>query len=634
MKKSPAAFRLARLGGLVLLFVAALRPSSHAAPPPDPIPGFITARDGLLYDGDRPFHWVSVNMPDALQIISHYAFDGDYEATRFRLPDDYELRDCVETVRQLGGGVMRAFVITVRPHDDPNFMFNVATNPVRGNEAALRVIDRMLQLCHEKGVRVIIPLVAYHSAIRGDWSTYGDNFWNVGSATNLKFKNMVAQLLERKNSDTGVRYRDDPAILGWQTGNELEISNWPERRAWLHDFASFLHRAAPRQLVIDGRHDPDDVYQKYEEFASDPNIAAMSYHTYQNLPGKDVVETLRLVRDDLHRRKVLLVTEIAMWTPPATLRALLDEVLAGAASGGNFWALRFHNRDGGFYKHSDRESQFEDLNWPGFPTVQSYLPEIGTERQLLEILADYGWKSRGLARPAPSIPTAPELLVPPDPGHLSWRGSTGAETYALERATSPAGPWERVASDLTDGLVVYGSLWCDRTAKPGMRYWYRAFAANAAGRSPASPVVGPVSSQVDWLVDELFDLTLADPASSNLRIEKSYAHTTFLEDIALVVRAKPAEAARLVYQVPGTVDSLTLTAYNAAMPPQVFAQDENGQTRPVAVQAVRYDGGKRQRLVARGIGGRTIEIVLPAEAAPELAVGRVEISYAPAAGAR
>lgn len=627
-RRALPAVPLRRLALLVpALFAATLR--AEPSPAPAPLTHFITRAGDRLMEGADEFRYISANMPDSLQLISNYRFDGDFDRTRYRLPDDYELRDCVRTVRQLGGRVIRTFVITCRREDSPAHMFNVARDPVVGNEAALRVIDRLLQICHEEGVRLIIPLVAYNSAVRGDPSTYGDDFWQVGSPGNRTFKDMVTQLVNRTNHYTGVAYRDDPAILAWQTGNELVIGDDPVRRAWLHDYAAFLKQLDPHHLLIDGRNRPSDVYGRYDEFLADQNLDAVSYHTYRNLAEADTpVGTLRLIRNLTRGKKPLLVTEIAMYTKPAVLRALLDEIIADpSVSGANWWGLRFHNRDGGFYKHSDKNSEFEDLNWPGFARQPDQPAEIDTERELLGILTEKAWKIRGLPVPALAAPEAPHLLSIPDAGHISWQGATGADSYTVQRAESPDGPWSSLAASLPDNLIAYAAQYCDRTVAAGGTYYYRVIAHNFAGASPASNVAGPVAVKHRWLVDELFDLQLAAPESRNLRIDRAYAHSAYLEDLALAGRADPAQAAELVYRLPQVIREFTATVYDAQVVPRLFSLDPQGGRREIQPEIASYDGGRRRRLTAHLDGPATgILIELSAQAAASQAIGRVEIA--------
>jgi hypothetical protein len=590
---------------------------------------FITRRGDKLFEGDAEFRYVSVNLPDILQCITNYTFDGDGPNARFRLPDEFEVRDGVRTVRQMGGRVIRTFVITVRPEPNPAFMFAVGGEHVVPNEAALRVLDRLLQVCHEEGVRLIVPLVAYNSpAIRGDWTTYGQDFWTVGSAANRKFKEVIDVLLNRTNAFTGVRYRDDPAILGWHTGNELVIGDAADRRAWLHDIAATVKKLDPRHLLIDGRNKPADIFGLYDEFIADRNIDAVSYHTYVNLPQANTAAgTLKLMREMTRGKIPLLVTEIAMTTPPAKLRELLDEVIADGTVGAAFWAVRVHNRDGGFYKHSDRDSQFEDLNWPGFADLPGYLPEISREKELLSILADYGAKIRGVPRDPMTPPASPVMLPVRDIGHISWQGSTGAESYEIQRAATATGPWSVLTPGFQDHLVVCAPLFSDSTAEEGRSYFYRVIARNAAGASAPSAAVGPIAVDRQWLIDELFDLHLA-ATTDNLRIDKAYAHSAYLEDVAVAKRAEGARAATLVYRVPGALRSFAIGVFEPAAAPRFFSRQGDGPKSEVTPHIARHGGGRRASFKGElSAGADTLEIVLSVDAPPTQAIGRVELSF-------
>lgn len=621
--------------GLILLLLSAIATAAQPAlPPAEPLVHFITRRGDRLYDGGQEFRFVSVNMPDVLQIISNYQFDGETPEMRLRVPDAFEQRDAVRTVRQMGGRVLRTFMITARQGPHAAVMFDVTKNPVVPNESALLALDRLLQIGREEGVRLLIPLIAYRSALRGDPDTYGPDFWTVGSEANLKFKSTITQVLGRTNSLTGIPYRDDPTVFGWQTGNELVIGADPERRRWLHDIAAYIKQLAPHQLHIDGRNKPNDIYDLYDEFATSPHIDAVSYHTYVNLPQADTpAGTLRLIRDQLRGKIPVIVTEVAMYTSPRALRALLDEVLTGGAVGAQWWGLRFHNRDGGFYKHSDRASQFEDLNWPGFTDAQLDLPEIARERELLGILHDYASKVSGQPPVPVTAPAAPWLLPVPDPGHLSWQGSTGASSYAIERAPALGGPWMRLADDFGDHLATYSALYCDTTAGTGQAWYYRVIARNAAGDSAPSNVRGPVHADHHWLVDDLFDASRLDPASTNLQFKRAYAHDAYLEDIALAQRRDPETSGRLAYRISGALRSFTLTAFETQTPLYFYFTDTGGRRTELSVRAFAYQGGRRTRYEYHAsveLPAGMLVIELSAGAPANQAVGRVELSWASA----
>src|SRR5450432_3258286 len=71
--------------------------------------------------GRKPF--VSFNIPT----LHYIEDDARFEAMPHqRLPDDFEIRDALETIRFLGGEVVRIYTLSVRkPSDPPNAVRHV-----------------------------------------------------------------------------------------------------------------------------------------------------------------------------------------------------------------------------------------------------------------------------------------------------------------------------------------------------------------------------------------------------------------------------------------------------------------------------------------------------------------------------
>ena len=618
MKTALAAQALRRFALFGATFLVAA--SALAAP----FANFVTRSGDKLMDGTTELRFISTNMPDVLQIITNKPFDS----TSFvRLPDAYELRDAVVTVKQLGGQVMRTFTITAKNGSSAEHMFNVSSNPVTPNEAALRVLDKLLQICNEENIRVYIPLIAYSNANRGDPDTYGTNFWTVGSATNLKFKNMVSQLLNRTNFYTGVQYKNDKAILGWQSGNELVIGTDATKQAWLHDIAAYVKGIDGNHLFMDGRNRPDDIYNIYSGFFSDANIDVVCYHTYVNLSAFNTpASTLQAMRAYTQGKRPLVVSEIAMYTTESALTAFINEQIANGTSGSNWWGHRFRNRDGGFYRHSDNGSLFEDLNWPGFPGTSSYLPDIAKALSLQNILANGAYQIRGLTRPPLPVPAAPTLLSISDVGHISWEGSTGAQSFDISRAASASGPWTVIKSDYYDNLVNCDSLFCDDSAVGGATYYYRVVAKNSSGSSSPSNVVGPVTVGSNWLVDDLFDLSRV-ASSSNVQVKKGYNHYNYQNDLAVLVRSNTSSASSVTYQVSGHIKSVIAYLHQSTSNP-TFQVSTNGSSF-TTITATPTSYGTRKLFAASvspSSGYRYLRIQLNTATTTE-AIGRVEIEY-------
>lgn len=100
------------------------------------------------------------------------------------------------------------------------------------------------------------------------------------------FKLIMDFLLNRTNSINGCRYGDDPTILAWETGNEMNHRGMrPAPASWTLIVAKHLKSRAPRTLVMDGsfaRNDDVDACYPKEVLASD-DVDIVSYHYCQFL---------------------------------------------------------------------------------------------------------------------------------------------------------------------------------------------------------------------------------------------------------------------------------------------------------------------------------------------------------------
>ena len=164
----------------------------------------------------------------------------------------------------------------------------------------------MLKEANEQGVRVIVPFVdqwswwggiAEYAGFRGKTA---DAFWTDPQVI-ADFEQTIAYVLNRRNTLTGVVYKDDPAVLAWETGNEL--SNPPE---WRRDIAAYIKSIDPRHLVIDGLHAGSRGIAL--DALDDPNIDIISTHHYPD-SGKSMVEAVADARRVVGSRKAYLVGE-------------------------------------------------------------------------------------------------------------------------------------------------------------------------------------------------------------------------------------------------------------------------------------------------------------------------------------
>jgi len=584
---------------------------------------FITRSGDKLMDGSNQFRWISVNCLKALGPMGlNYNF-GDSSNT---LPTDQELNDLVTTVQQMGGKVMRTYVISAGTDPLDHVQIN-SSNTVTLNETSMKRIDKLIQLCVQQGIRLCIPLCNQY-----DWcggiSAYeannGGDMYTIGSVADQRLKNMISQLVNRTNTYTGVKYKDDPAILCWATGNELAAPD-----AWVSDLAAYIKSVDPNHLVMDGKEKYSQIYPTYG-LLNDPNVDIVGTSLYYtDGTAANTVSELRAVTKGY---KPLVITEVSMDLSPTDLSATLDEVVNDGTTAAMYWALEGHSRNGGFYFNTN-----QDLHWPGFASVSSYLPDISVEQQKVDTIANHAYQISGLSRPALPVPAAPSLDPITDVGHITWFGSAGAQSYEIDRATSSSGPWTTLQSNALDCLIDCHSLYSDTTAVAGQSYYYRVEAKNTSGISASSNVVGPVSVTSDWLVDDMFDFSRMYSHDSNMSISSSYQSGVSLgEDTAALVRNNISHGS-VVYKINGNITSFNVYEYmdQTTYAANTFYVSPDGvnytQITPTVTTWSGPDGGYRDTITSNVAAGyQYLKITFNETTTMSWpAIGRVEIAYAP-----
>src|SRR6266550_3138859 len=150
-----------RKTGFVLVGVFALLATRMllGAPPTtanDDLKNFLTRRGDKLFDGDREYRFISVNIPNLMVIEDAYEFT---RPNPWRWPNDYEIEDSLESVRRMGGQVVRTYVLSVhREGSDMGDCVHVR-RPGEFNEEGFRALDKVIEVAGRKGIRVIIPFV-------------------------------------------------------------------------------------------------------------------------------------------------------------------------------------------------------------------------------------------------------------------------------------------------------------------------------------------------------------------------------------------------------------------------------------------------------------------------------------------
>lgn len=571
-------------------------------------------------DGARPFRFISFNIPNLLIVEDNVPFA---ETNPWRLPDEFELQDALATAHQMGGTVVRTYSIPVWRGNDPPAESSYVLGVDRYNENAFRTFDLALKLANENGVRLIIPLVNNWKwqGGRGEYAGFrgkaADDFWTDPQLI-ADFERTIRFVLLRTNTLTGVRYCDDKAILCWETGNELSSP-----ASWTHEIARYLKTLDHHHLVMDGvnggRLRPDSL--------TDPYVDIVTTHHY---PGSGTSKTFaELIRENWEMakgKKPYVVGEFG-FVSTAEMADAMKTIINTGTAGGLLWSLRFHDRDGGFYWHSEPSggNLYKAFHWPGSPVGAGY-----DEIQLMALVRSNAFAIRGMTPPPIPAPAPPKLLPFTDPGAISWQGSVGATTYNVERAPKRSGPWTVVGNGIDESAVQYYPLFADESAPKG-DWFYRVIAKNGSGVSKPSNVVGPVTVTHDVLVDNLADFSKVQAREGNLEIKTRDCREA-KEDVD---RAAGKAGDALVYKLPTAIESFRVFAF---FPHDIadlkFSISDDGRTyRDVSAGRNEYFSGagdynywKPVLYHAENVtgAGKFLKITMTGETQ----IGRVEITHA------
>lgn len=502
---------------------------------------FITAKADKLMDGDSELRFISVNIPNLHYIEDYLPFTC---TNPWRLPDEFEIRDALNAVNQIGGKVARIYVFSVHRQDDDTSIIRHVEAPGKFNEQAFVAFDKVLQVANELGIRLIVPFVdnwRWWGGIREYADFRGkskSDFWTDAQIID-DFKKTIEFVINRKNTFTGISYKDDKAILAWETGNELQAPF-----SWTKEIAAYIKSLDKNHLVMEGTM----ATKLTDEALSDPNIDVLSTHHYRN--PKSSMDAITENRQMAKGKKPYLVGEYGI-VSTEDIRILTDTIINQGLSGGMIWSLRQRNREGGFYQHYEY-NKVGAYRWPGFINGDIY-----SECLVLAIIREKAHQIDSTTVPRLPIPLAPKLLSIKNVGEISWQGSTGAEFYKVERRSAEDTTWGMIADNVDESEYQYRPLFDDETAVVGKTYFYRVKAKNEIGESEYSNIIGPVVVNDKEFFDEMENFNKVFQKDGSLQLLTHEDIRRAREDRS---RLTGDNGSYIVYKVPATASAFRVDA--------------------------------------------------------------------------
>lgn len=459
-------------------------------------------RDGSqLKDGTQTLRFAGLQAPELHRIEDDAKgvckADPRGWGQYFKWPSADEQENWFQSLAFTGHKVMRTYVLSVAQEYDAlcqretHILKPLAGEPFpRLYEPAMQHYDRMIALADKYNIRLILPFIDHwpwwggREQLAAFYGERAEDFYNTNSKTYAAYLNIIEQVINRKNTFTGRLYRDEKAIMAWETGNELKDST----ADFLKKTAAHIKSLDTNHLVMDGN------YIQIHDFAvKDPNVDIISNHYYENV-GNLTPTTVGKDLQKIAGNKVYVIGEFGLLginQLSAIANAAINRDYQGHNTAGFFiWGLRGHRHDGGFYWHLEpANNKTYSYHLPGFAEGE-HNEELAVVNLVRTSIAQLNGNKK--ATPLPK-PLAPKLRPIMDKNNIHWMGAAVGHHYRIERASTINGPWKIIGDKVSDGINRFDpstmTLFSDNDILDTGTYYYRVIAINESGESAPSNIV-------------------------------------------------------------------------------------------------------------------------------------------------
>src|SRR5215831_17364997 len=349
-------------GAAVLLIVWSGRDRGRA--------GFVQAQNGRFVIDGKPFRFIGANV-----------------AVMYRDDDRAKMTETLRQAAQRGVKVVRVWasgeggpndVKPIADFSDWPRTHSFRRQPDDWNEAEFVFLDQVLAEAARNGLRVQLCLANWWrdtggvtqylrwAGINGaddDKYPFGINnekamLFYTNETTRRLYREHLEKIATRRNSVTGVMYRDDPTIFGYELMNEAQCltGRWAERRAWLAETSTYLKSLDPDHLIAPGDWGYRSAAERREWIADHalPNIDYCDVHNYPRDDLDSFVDSPKSLDEFIQNRvaaaysvhKPLVFGEFGMGpegykgdSQTDWFRAYFESTVREGASGAMFWII-------------------------------------------------------------------------------------------------------------------------------------------------------------------------------------------------------------------------------------------------------------------------------------------------------
>lgn len=332
---------------------------------------FARQRGGRFFVDNKPFRFVGANV-----------------AVMYRDEDRERMPETIRRAAQAGIRVVRVWAFgeggpnDVKPiggdfEDWPrHHPFRFA--PGQWNEEAFVHLDKVIAEAAKNGIYVQLCLTNWWRDTGGvtqylrwagvvdaadDSYKFGINnekafLFYTNSETRRLYREHVEKLATRRNTVTGVLYRDDSTIFAWELMNESQVitGRWAERRAWFAEMSAYLKSLDPNHMITPGAWGYRSSSER-REWLADHALPSIDYCDVHNYPRDDhdsFIDSPAALKEFIENRaaaafslgKPLVMGEFGMSvdghqgvSQADWYRAFFDGSAAAGAGGAMFWIL-------------------------------------------------------------------------------------------------------------------------------------------------------------------------------------------------------------------------------------------------------------------------------------------------------
>lgn len=176
--------------------------------------------------------------------------------------------------------------------------------------------------------------------------------------TRRMYRQHIEKIVTRRNTVTGVLYKDDPTIMGYELMNEAQAATGRrhERRAWVEEMSAYIRSLDPDHLITPGTWGYRSAWERREWLAEHrlPNVDFVDVHNYPRDDLDSYVDSPDALREFMANRvaaayslgKPLIFGEFGMGpegyqghSAAEWYRAYVEGAARTGASGAMFWIL-------------------------------------------------------------------------------------------------------------------------------------------------------------------------------------------------------------------------------------------------------------------------------------------------------